>query len=174
MMSPVLVVIDIQKEYTTEGRPFHLSEIAPSLKNAGYMLTHARDAAWPVVHVQHLQDGSIFNPADQFSGFVAGFEPLPTEAHVVKGNFSSYSSAPFRNLMETYLDREVLVIGYGSTMCCLSTIIDGYHRGQKFIFVKDASLAKRGPRFDELSTHEYATDMIATYAKVQSTAEVIG
>lgn len=40
--APVLVVIDIQKEYTTPGRSFHLETAGPSLERAGRVLDHAR------------------------------------------------------------------------------------------------------------------------------------
>jgi ureidoacrylate peracid hydrolase len=172
-IAPVLVVIDIQKEYTTPGRSFYLESAAPSLKNAGRVLDHARRSGWEIVHIRHLQDGEIFNPKSEHSGFVPGFEPAPGEEEITKGNFSCYSAPRFAELMKERLDRPVYIIGYGSTMCCLSTIIEGYHRGQKFTFVRDASCARRTANFDEQSTHAYATDILSTYAKVVETAHAL-
>jgi ureidoacrylate peracid hydrolase len=55
-----LVLVDIQREYTTSGRPFHLRGIAPSLANCRLILEHARHLSWPVMHVQHVQEGPVF------------------------------------------------------------------------------------------------------------------
>jgi ureidoacrylate peracid hydrolase len=171
--APVLVVIDIQKEYTTPGRSFYLETAGPSLHNAARVLAHARSNRWEVVHIRHLQDGEIFNSKSELAGFVAGFEPAAGETEIAKGDFSCYSAPRFAELMKERLERPVYVIGYGSTMCCLSTIIDGYHRGQKFTFVRDASCARRTPNFDEQSTHAYATDILTTFSKVVETSHVL-
>jgi nicotinamidase-related amidase len=170
--SKVLVVIDIQREYVTEGRAFHLKGIAPSLENAGRVLAKAREDGWDIVHVRHLQAGEIFNPESEYSGFVTGFEPIAGELSVVKSNFSSFSSPEFASVMERYKGLEIFVVGYGSTMCCLSTIIEGYHRGHRMVFVADASLAKSTARFDEASTHAYATDILATFSRITTATEV--
>lgn len=171
--APVLVVIDIQKEYTAPGRSFYLETAGSSLKNADRVLDYARRSGWEIVHIRHLQDGEIFNPKSEHSGFVAGFEPAPGEEEITKGNFSCYSAPRFAGLVKERLDRPIYIIGYGSTVCCLSTIIEGYHRGQKFTFVRDASCARRTPNFDEQSTHACATDILSTYAKVVETASVL-
>ena len=62
-----LIVIDIQREYISTGRSFHIGSIGPSLQNAYLMLQHARKEGWPIVHVQHLQDGNLFNAASDTS-----------------------------------------------------------------------------------------------------------
>lgn len=163
---PILVVIDIQKEYVTEGRPYFINGIEPSLDRARATLAAARAVGWEVVHVRHLQEGDIFGSASAYSGFVVGFEPIDGEADFVKGDYSCYSSAEFARMMKDNIGRSIYVIGYGSTKCCLATIIDGYHRGQKFYFVFDASNAKRSDRFDERSLHEHATDILRSYCTV--------
>ena len=89
--SKVLVVIDVQREYVTPGRPFHIKSIGPSLENAKNMLTHARGEGWPIVHVRHLQDGEIFNRESEFSDFVEGFAPQAGELEISKGNYSCFS-----------------------------------------------------------------------------------
>lgn len=42
----ILVLIDIQKEYVTPGRPFYLSGIEPSLENSRQLLEFARKNDW--------------------------------------------------------------------------------------------------------------------------------
>jgi nicotinamidase-related amidase len=172
MNKKILVVIDIQKEYTTPGRPFYLEQAGPSLKTAKGVLETARDLAWPVVHVRHVQSGDIFNAESPNSDYVEDFRPRAGEREVTKSDFSCYSSPEFARLAAAEPKTEFVVIGYGSTMCCLSTIVDGYHRGQKFVFVKDASSAKRTASMDELSAHRAATDIMSIYAKVVGASEL--
>jgi ureidoacrylate peracid hydrolase len=175
MRQKVLVVVDIQREYVTEGRPFCIRSIGPSLENAGRVLAAARERGWPVYHVRHLQSGAIFNPESEHSGFVEGFEPRAGEREIHKGDFSCYSAPDFSVIMRQHAARgdEIVIIGYGSTMCCLSTIIDGYHRGQQLTFVQDASSAKASARFGEEDLHERAQDVIGTYARVVTTRELL-
>lgn len=168
-----LVVIDIQREYVLPGRKFHISSIGPSLTNAYAMLRFARSENWPIVHVQHLQDGDLFNRASDTSDFVDGFVPERGETHAIKGNYSSYSSPAFMQFVNEHPDHELVVIGYGTTMCCLSTIVDGYHRGQRFALVEDACAARAAGGHSEASMHQHATAILGPFARLTSTAQEI-
>lgn len=173
MNKPILAVIDIQKEYVTKGRPFYINGIESSLGNAKKVLEYARAQDWQVVHVQHLQAGDLFSTYSDYSDFVDGFEPLSSELVFQKSDYSSYSSDLFLSFVRMNSSSEIYVIGYGSTMCCLSTIIDGYHRGFKHVFVHDASQAKASSQHSEVALHEHATDILGRYCKVVSTAELL-
>ena len=65
-----LLLIDIQQEYVSEGRPFFISTIGPSLRNAKKVLETARAESWKILHVKHLQNGAIFHPDSQYSNFL--------------------------------------------------------------------------------------------------------
>ena len=169
---PLLVMIDIQNEYVTPGRPFHLAGIQPSLARALELLGHARAAGWPIIHVQHLQGGAVFNHADPLSGFVDGFEPLQGERVITKAKLSAFSNPDFEAAVREH-EGDVLVAGYGSTMCCLATIVDAALYGRKLTFVHDASWARSpGPTFTEAETHRHATAIIGIHGKLASVAEV--
>jgi ureidoacrylate peracid hydrolase len=171
---PALVCIDIQKEYETEGRPFFIRGIEESLKNAKRVLEHARQRKWTIYHVRHERDGEPFQKGSPLAGFVVGFEPRAGELEIVKGDFSCYSAPEFARRLQEHLLEEVVVIGYGSTKCCMGTIVDGYHRGQKFVYVADASNAKRTEAFDERSLHDHATEILKSFARVTTTDELLG
>ena len=70
---PLLIAMDIQREYTTEGRPYFINGIEPSVKNCRRVLDHARAQRWPVAHVRHLQGGHVFSETLDYSRFVEGF-----------------------------------------------------------------------------------------------------
>ncbi len=171
-MKKTLVVVDIQREYTAADRPFYIHGIAHSLQNAARILQLARHAGWEIFHVRHLQKGNIFSEGSEHSKFVEGFEPIFGEKEFVKSDYSCFSSSTFASALEQQRDSDIIVIGYGSSMCCLSTIIEGYHRGYKMTFVYDASNAK-AKSFDEDSTHKHMTDAISSFSKVTSTDEFI-
>lgn len=171
---PTLVVIDIQKEYVTPGRPFNLTGIGPSLLNARQLLQHARGGHWSVVHVQHLQEGAVFNRDAPESGFIEGFEPLENEPLIQKSKLSAFTNPDFEAALEAAGSTEVFVIGYGSTMCCLATIVDAALYGRKLTFVHDASWARApGASFDEAETHRHATAILGIHGKLATVENVI-
>lgn len=171
--SPLLIVIDVQREYTTPGRPFYLNGIEESLENCRRVLAHARTMSWPIAHIRHVQDGQLFNGSMPFSRFVEGFEPLPAEMVFTKHNFSCYSNDEFSRLMRSTNGERIYVIGYNSLMCCLSTIVAAFHEGHRMTFVADSSLARSTKSGNEAEAHRYATDIISIYADLATTDEVL-
>ncbi|BCL74707.1 putative isochorismatase family protein YddQ [Jeongeupia sp. HS-3] len=170
-----LVVIDIQREYIAPGRKFQIQSIGPSLKNAYAMLHFARCEGWPIVHVQHLQDGDLFNRIADTSDFIDGFVPESSEALAVKGNYSSFSSPEFEQFAAAHAEHEFVVVGYGSTMCCLATIVDGYHRGYRFALVEDACAARAARNHSEASMHEHAMAILEPFARLtRADVEIAG
>ncbi|AOY01923.1 isochorismatase family protein [Jeongeupia sp. USM3] len=165
-----LVLIDIQREYIAMGRKFQIRTIGTSLNNAYDMLSFARREGWPIVHVQHLQDGELFNRHADTSDFIDGFVPEAGEAHAVKNNYSAFSAPEFEAFAAAHADHEFVVIGYGTTMCCLSTIVDGYHRGYRFALVDDACAARASGQLSEASMHEHAVAILEPFARLTSTA----
>lgn len=172
-MQKTLCVIDIQQEYNTPGRPFYIPNLQDSLQNALTILNHARANHWHIIHVKHLQSGSIFNHNSPFSDFIDGFHPQTDELLCLKDNFSSFSSVDFCKSLQDNSSSEIYIIGYGSTMCCLSTIIDGYHRGYNFTFISDASQAKPTEQLTSSALHHSATEILRTFAKITTTKVVL-
>jgi ureidoacrylate peracid hydrolase len=175
MTKSTLVLIDVQNEYFTPGRPFYLQGGAPSLANIGKLLSHARDNGWHVIHVQHLQDGSVFSKDGEYGRFVDGFAPTEGEAHIVKSKLSSYTNAAYGPLIDLAAGRAVLVAGYGSTMCCLATIVSGALSGHRYTFVQDASWARApSAAFTEAEVHRHATATLGIHAVLSTTDAVLG
>jgi nicotinamidase-related amidase len=170
---PLLLVIDVQQEYTTKGRPYYLHGHETSLGNCRRILNHGRAHGWTIAHVRHEQPGPVFGPHQKATQFVKGFEPLPHEPLFTKNNFSCYSNPGFERFMEASRAERIYIVGYNSLMCCLATIIEGYHRGHDLTFVKDASLARATPDADERTAHLHVTNIVSFYANVTTTAEVL-
>lgn len=171
--TPILVLIDIQREYVTQGRPFCLAGIEPSLENCRRVLDHARAQAWPIAHVRHLGATHLFNEATDWSLFVEGFEPHAGEMIFTKRKLSCFSDEAFAKMMETARENPVYVVGYNAQMCCLSTVIDAFHRGMKLKFVRDASWARATARGTESEVYPWIADTIGIYAEMVETAQVL-
>jgi nicotinamidase-related amidase len=89
-MRNILILIDIQNEYISSNRSFYLKGIHPSLENCKALLIKARELGWTIAHVKHLADenSATFNPKEEFSQFVAEFEPKKGELVFIKNDRS--------------------------------------------------------------------------------------
>lgn len=176
MTQTVLVLIDIQREYTTPDRPFYLKGVEPSLAHCRAILGAARSSNCKIIHVKHLKAGSaIFSPGSVFSDFVEGFEARSDERVMIKSLYSCYSNSDFATLMEAHQNDSVYIIGYNTIMCCLSTLIEGYHRGHRLTLVEDAAYAKSTEEYDENEMHAHAISLIkcARYGAVITTEALL-
>lgn len=136
-------------------------------------MEHARKKNWEIIHIEHLQDGQIFNSNDRFSNFVKDFMPLSHEKIFIKNNFSCFSNSEFTNYMNQYYDMPIYIIGYNSRMCVLSTIIEGYHKGYKFILVRDAANALADGVRNEDELHSTMVSVLSTFSEIVSTNEIL-
>lgn len=170
---PVLVIVDAQKEYVTENRPFYLASIQPSLDNIKRLLAHAREKGWKVVHMRHQQNSDYFSWGSPWSEFIDGLEPEAGERSLEKSNFSCFSNREFQALADKWRHEDIIVAGYSAGMCCLSTMIDAHHRGHEFIFAADATRARGSERFDEGDMTDHIVDLMAAFGRVATTDEII-
>ncbi len=174
MNKKTLVVIDIQSEYISSGRPFCIETINGSLQNARVMLNYARKEKWNIIHVRHLQEGSIFNKDSEYVNYIDGFSPLAGEFEVEKSQYSCFSAQAFENIVRETGESEFVVIGYGTSMCCLATIIEGFHRGYKFSIVQDATRALADKNISEESMHTHAIAILARFSRVTDLRQEVG
>ncbi len=178
----ILVLIDIQKEYVTPGRPFYLSGFEPSLENSRQLLAFARKNNWEIIHIQHSngETAERFNSKTEYFDFVDDFKPINSEKHFVKMDFSCYSSPEFNTYMsELFTSKEaapnIYLIGYNTVMCCLSTLEEARRKKHKMHLVKDATLAKAIGNVTEKDMHQIMLGVYAAkgLAPLVTTEEII-
>lgn len=171
---PVLVLVDIQKEYIAKGRPFCLDTISESLNNLRQLLAHGRQKGWKIIHMAHNQNAECFNYDSEFSEYIEGFEPIDGEQSLKKSDFSCFSSPEFLATIDKLRHEDIFLAGYGATMCCLSTLIDAHHRKFDLNFVTDATCAKRSIRYGEQDLTNYVVDIAGAFAcKLVTTKDVL-
>lgn len=169
-MKNVLILVDIQKEYNTPGRPFYLNGIEESLANCKKILLHARKHNWEVVHIMHSNKNKPatdrFMPGTEYFNFIDEFEPSSAEHCFIKTDFSCYSSEKFAAYMDELhindSDSKIYMIGYNSTMCCLSTLEEARRLGHKYNYIFDASYAKAFDGLSEIETHNFMMKLYKT------------
>ena len=171
---PVLVLVDIQKEYIAQGRPFYLETIAESLNNLKKLLNYGRQKNWKIIHMAHQQNADTFHYDSEFSEFIEGFEPIDGEMSFKKSDFSCFSCPEFLAAIDKNRHEDIFLAGYGATMCCLSTLVDAHHRGYDINFVTDATCAKKSARYDEQDLKEHIVDIADAFASnLVTTQEVL-
>ena len=172
-MKRIILAIDIQNEYITEGRPFHICSIQDSLRNAAMIITSARLESIPVWHVKHEQTERIFVKGNPLTDFVDSCKPQKDEKVFSKDLYSCFSSKEFTESLAAEKPDEIIIIGYGSSMCCLCTTIEGIHRGYQFMIVEDATASKANGDISESEMHRSALNILKQYTKIIKTDELI-
>lgn len=172
-MKKLILAIDIQNEYITEGRLFNIKGIKPSLDNARIIIDMARKNDIPVWHMRHEQEKNVFIKGTHLSDFVDDFKPKSGEPHFTKDMYSCFSSSEFTKQLAEEKPEEIIIIGYGSSMCCTCTIIDGIHRGYNFVLIEDATASRNFLHATEEDMHRSAINILTQYAKIKNTNELI-
>ncbi len=172
-MERILLLVDVQREYSDRTRPFHIHNVEESLFKIQYLLERAREGDWEIMHVRHEQDGDVFARGTPYANYVPGFEPVGAEREFVKSNFSCYSDESFSRVAAKRKETEFFIVGYGTTMCVASTIIEGYHRGNRFTLLSDCSNAKAdgGKTGEEL--HSCMCVVLSKFARVSLSTDIL-
>lgn len=169
---PLLILVGLQREFVSAGRPLGIRNIEPSLKNCREILQAAREFHWPIAHIRFLRSGLLFNPALEFSHFISGFEPRANEMLFETNTYSPFSNNLFRAMLDG-AEHRTIVIGYSSGLQCLATLVDAQLHGHSFEFVCDASSTPPAPRTTEDVCHKRNIGVIANFASINHAACIL-
>jgi len=172
----VLVLAELQREYTTDGRPFRIASIGSSLALCRSLLATARRRGWIVAHVRRVQDGLLFNPTLVHGRFEEGFEP--TSAELVFDNpgrpgamaapgFADFVAAVVRS------GARVHVAGYAGEHGVLATLIDLAGQGLRPVLLADATASCAVGGLDEAGAQAAFVALAGRYADVARAADLL-
>jgi nicotinamidase-related amidase len=135
-LQPWLICLNLQREYTTPGRPLFAPHGERVASVARECLQHARASHWPIAHVQtrrvRLANGKAFSRP------IEGLEPSPSEPVFATGYLSALTHAGLRaHLMETPPE-SVYLIGFSLAHDGLATLFHGWDLGLPMIAVEGA------------------------------------
>lgn len=169
---PLLVLIDLQAEHLSPGRPFAVADGEAVLAACGQLLAAARAARLPVAHFRRIERSVFFNRASSHSAFIDGFAPRPGEMLFEHSSASCYSAPDFRRFCEHAGEPFLVLAGFGANYVALATAVDAHTHGHKLWLVSDG-LGTYGPgqsmpglapvlaQFGELKTAETVTRSFA-------------
>ncbi len=115
----VLVIIDAQKEYRDGALP--LIGIDTAIDQAAQLLSRARKAGTPVVHVKHRGSGGLFNPATPFFDIVEPLQPQPNEMVIEKRLPNAFAGTNLQQFLERTGRKQLILIGFMTHMCVSTT-----------------------------------------------------
>jgi nicotinamidase-related amidase len=171
---PILVFVDMQKEYLATPRLMAIPEIADALANCRRLLDHARANGLPIAFVRWLdRSGPFFNQSTPFAGWIDAFEPQRNEMIFERKRPSCYSSEGFAQFMDQG-GKDVVLAGFAGESACLSTLVDAFHRGHHLTYVTDASASHRLVEMTADQVHSAITRISSLYGDVTKTEIWIG
>lgn len=141
----VLVLIDLQREYTDGALP--LVGVDAAVEQAAALLALARAHAVPVVHVvHHSQPGSpIFNPDGPFAAIIPAVAPVDGETVVVKSKANSFTGTTLEEVARATGRRELIIAGFMTHNCVSSTVRGANDRGWRVTVVEAATATRDLP-----------------------------
>ena len=116
----VLLIIDAQREYVDGKLP--LAGVEAALRVGGELLTRARDAGTPVIHVLHRGGGPLFNPEDTGYQPAAPLIPQTGESVIEKTMANAFAGTGLQRELEQIGRKKLIVIGFMTHNCVSSTV----------------------------------------------------
>lgn len=171
--SPLICFVDLQIEYVANNRRLALAEREPWMSNCRLLLDGARRHRLSIAHFRQLRRETEFNIATEFCGWIEDFRPRPFEMVFERPKPSCYAAEKFNELLCALDNPEFLLVGLTSGGACLSTAVEAFHRGDRCVFVEDASSSAPIGRLDESQSHEVVTDLMRSYCHVISASQAL-
>jgi nicotinamidase-related amidase len=168
---PVLVLIDMQQEYLADGR-LPLPGIEPALDRCRAALAHARSCGLPVAWTRWVGRSPFFHPGTRFARWIEGFQPHGCDMIFDRDRPSAYASPAFADVMERS-NAPLVIAGFAGEAACLATAVEAFHRGQRLIFLDDASASHALAGLDGTTLHRAASAILGAFGEVMETSDWI-
>lgn len=139
-----LVLIDCQREYIDGALP--LTGINDALAECARVLTAARAAGTPIVHVIHRgQPGGLFDPTGPGGEEAQEVAAAPQETIVYKGLPNAFAGTELDEVLKGFGRKNMIAIGFMTHMCVSSTVRAGLDLGYGLAVVANACATRDLP-----------------------------
>jgi len=159
LSSPAVLVIDMQNDFVLPRAPATVAGALATIPAIQALLDHARDHAWPVIHVvrEHRADGSdveytrqelfrqsggICVAGSEGARIVDGLTPGPGDHVLTKQRFSAFLGTELDFLLRRLGVRTLLVSGTQYPNCIRATATDALARDYRVVVVTNACSAQ--------------------------------
>lgn len=140
----VLVLIDCQNEYVTGRLP--LSGVTVALDAVARLLSRARVAGTPVVHVVHAgRPGGLFDPEAEGGAIHAQAAPADGEPVVTKGLPNAFAGTTLQVELERTGRKNLILAGFQTHMCISATARAALDLGYRSTVVAAAAATRDLP-----------------------------
>jgi nicotinamidase-related amidase len=140
----VLIVIDAQREYVDGKLP--LSGVDPALVEIGTLLTRARKASVPIIHIQHRgRPGGAFGPDTGGFAIADAAAPAGSETVIEKSLPNSFAGTTLGAALESLGRKQLILTGVMTHMCVEATARAALDHGFKTTVVAAATATRDLP-----------------------------
>ncbi len=160
-----LVIIDAQNEYRSGALP--LPGVDSALGEIEALLTRAREAGAPVVHVAHKgKAGGAFDPDAEGGRIMREVAPTGAEPVVNKALPNAFADTNLAEILQGTGRKQLIIVGFMTHMCVSSTARAALDHGYRVTLV-DAAAATRdlpapdGATMRAADIHRYALTELA-------------
>ncbi len=171
---PILVCADLQVEYLTPGRRHVIVDGDATTSRCLELLTLWRDNLWPVMHLKRIAQAAWFNPSSRLTDWIAETKPRPGEMTFEHPLPSAYSSSRFADYMSNIRQCALRADRLFPRRDHPGHRRRGISPQPPLPGVSDA-VACRQPGAGEATAYKQSVvNVIANFATLQSSAELIG
>jgi len=170
---PLVALVDLQVEYAVRGRAFSLADIEQCLENCRAVLAESRRLGLPIAHFRRTEANTYLDRASPLSAWMSDFRPRTNEMMFEHRLPSCYSNREFSAFMDVVETPTLVLLGLTGEGACLSTAVDGFHRGHTTIFVCDASASRPLPGLNAAESHAAVVKIMTFYVDVVSTTRAL-
>jgi nicotinamidase-related amidase len=144
MEQPVLLMIDVQREYFTREGPLWIPDGEAVLERLAGLLEDVRERGVDVVHVQHHEDASseIFATGTPAVETMPEVAPADGEPLVVKRLPGSFDGTDLDRILAGLGSKTVAIAGFMTHMCCDTTAREAHARGFDVVFLTDGTATR--------------------------------
>lgn len=138
LLNPLLICMDLQREFVTEGRPHRISDPNRTIANCERLQARWRKQLWPIAHLKRTATAAYFNPTSNLTEWLSELAPQPGELTFEHTLPSAFSSTKFADFMRHIGTLRCFVSGFTLQESILATAVEGFHRGIRFEIIIDA------------------------------------
>jgi nicotinamidase-related amidase len=147
-------------------------DLHTALANCGLALAAARELQLPVAFVRKVVPPAEMGDDVRLPAWMPGFEPKRSDMVFDCRMPSCYSNSDFAEMMDA-IDGNCAIAGLFAETACLSTLITGFHRNHRPVYLADASASCGLKTVEGSYVPQAATAIISLYAKVMTTQQWI-
>ena len=120
---PVLICMDLHREFITPGRPWADPDGERVSKQCSKIMQHGRANAWTLIHIQLDRDAPFLFRA-QLDQIITGCEPRADEVSLQRAGVSAYSHLDVFDILESLKHRDIYLIGFSAPTSITHTLFD--------------------------------------------------